>query len=316
MLNISDSDDSTSTISDLIDSIFMLNQDFREIVPRIVVQDREKIPKSNFWQAIYPNLQPRAFKKIYRMSRETVDNLAIDLYSLLEVEATILEDKKYGYEEFKKAVCVALNYLTIHERQYDLGIKYNCSVGYVNMYIRHVTKLLTDQLLNQVVYWPDEIERPALSDCINSKYKLPMCLGCLDGTYIYCKGYGDTPADYTCRKFDFAFNVVLFNDQRLLIRYFISNNVGAKSDDQIVSESEFMHTAYDRFKFGLMDRNIDNPINLSTYYIIADKGLRNSNYIMTPYSEAGRNLSKQQKMFNYWLTRFRSTAEITIGLFK
>lgn len=66
-----------------------------------------------------------------------------------------------------------------------------------------------------------------------------MCIGLLDGTYIYCKGYGPTPMDYTYRKIDFAFNVVLFMDHHLMIRNFISNIVGAKGDEDIVNQSTF-----------------------------------------------------------------------------
>ena len=60
----------------------------------------------------------------------------------------------------------------------------------------------------------------------------------------------------------------------------------------------------------------ENTLGLSSYFIVADKGLANSNFVITPFDERGRLLSSQQHSFNYYLSKFRVRAEMTIGMLK
>ena len=70
------------------------------------------------------------------------------------------------------------------------------------------------------------------------------------------------------------------------------------------------------FKVGAQSVDIENDVGLETYFIVADKGLKNSNFIITPFDERGRLLSHQQHSFNYYLSRYRVRAEMTIGMLR
>eukprot|EP00834_Sanchytrium_tribonematis_P004452 NODE_220_length_12432_cov_0.484878.p4 type:complete len:262 gc:universal NODE_220_length_12432_cov_0.484878:2705-3490(+) len=227
------SDDSENSLESFMNDLLMLDTEFSSICPKFVQRERQSIPKSNWWEFVYPRLQPSAYKKIYRMRKETVQRLTQVLYSF-----TNNSDFKYNTRsKFHKAICVCLRYLTRHKRQFDLQFDYNCSGGYINMYFKDVVYLIINHLSDQVMSWPNLDERKLANDIYNV-YNISCSLGCLDGTFIYCKGYGETPANYTCRKFDFSMNVILVNDHNLLIRHFISNNVGAKGDNEIIEQSD------------------------------------------------------------------------------
>ena len=305
--NDSSSTDSTEdSITNIFNMVILPGVDVKTLCPRTTFKEKEPIPKSNWWHECWPKLLPRAFKRIYRMSRATL-NALVDF--LLEYS---LEDRP----RFIRSVCITVNYLAVHERMYDLQIKYNCALGVVYESIKMVIDLIIHYLLPSMVQWPNCHEREQIQKEIFNKYKIPMCIGMTDATYIYCKGYGPTPMDYTCRKFDYAFNVVLFMDHNLMIRHFISNNVGAKGDNDILLESGFYKDIFNKFNISTMSQDFNNSVGLSTYFIVADKGLAVSNFIITPFDERGRVLSTQQHSFNYYLSKFRSLAEITIGMLK
>ena len=73
---------------------------------------------------------------------------------------------------------------------------------------------------------------------------------------------------------------------------------------------------FNKFNFKANSDASRNSIGLKTYYLVADKGLPNSNYIITPYSEEGLILTTQQRSFNYFISQYRVVAEICIGMLK
>ena len=81
---------------------------------------------------------------------------------------------------------------------FDLQFKYNSAIGFVSEAIKEISELIETHLMPLVVKWPDAIEREKLQEEINSSFRIPMCIGMCDGTYIFCKGYGPNPMDYTC----------------------------------------------------------------------------------------------------------------------
>ena len=100
-----------------------------------------------------------------------------------------------NYNRFIKCVCICVNYFTTYERMFDLQIKYRCAVGFVSQSIKEISILIDQHLLPEVVQWLDQLEREVLQQEIFESFQIPMCIKMMDGTYIYCKGYGPTPMD-------------------------------------------------------------------------------------------------------------------------
>ena len=303
----SDSESSLEVAYDLLNVAMLEGVEIKSIVPKVVNIPKQTIPKSNFWTHVYPLLPERAYKRLFRMKRSTIDNLTEFLFRYSSSD---------NFNQFRKRVCICCNYFATHERMFDLQFKYNCAVGFVSESIKIISILIDDYLLPQVVKWPDLDEKQVLQREINSLFQIPMCIGMMDGTYIYCKGYGPTPMDYTCRKSDFALNVVLFMDHKLRIRHYISNNLGSEGDEDILAKSSFNDKIFELFNVDPTSADSRNALGLETYFIVADKGLKNTNFIITPFDERGRLLSHQQHSFNYYLSRYRVRAEMTIGMLK
>ena len=124
-----DSDSSQSTIDTVIKSIIQPTINFADLAPRIVLKSRQQVPKSNWWDVVYPALGDRAYKKIHRMKRPTIE---------------LLTNKLFDYSNFKsrqeclKAVCVCVNYLATHARQYDLQYRYSKRVPHLLQIVQRI----------------------------------------------------------------------------------------------------------------------------------------------------------------------------------
>lgn len=296
----SESDTSQSTVEDFIKhDLLLLDVNIKQNIPKIVIQPRTPIVESDWWDVVYPSLPERAYKQIYRIKKSTMDTLIHSLWP---------HSYYKSFNEFQKAVCITMNYSATHARQFDLQFNYNCATKYVNKHIKHVVELITTYLLPDVVRWPDINERRDIASQIYRDYKIPYCIGTMDGSYIKCLGYGETPMDYTCRKMDFAFNVVLICDNTLLIRDYNTNNVGALGDRDVFESLLFYQNL--RKNFQMHEDDINNNLGLSTYFMLSDKGLQLSNYVIVPYDLKGKKvLSTQQKRFNHYICNFRQMSE-------
>ena len=218
------------------------------------------------------------------------------------------------YERCLRATCCTVDYLATNAKKYDLQFRYGYSIGYINSFIKKTIQLILQFILPDAAKWPNADARHQLSEEIKGHYQLPLCIGAVDGTYVFCKGMGNTPLDYTCRKSDFCFNLVLFMNYKLQIIHYISNNVGAIGDQTIFRSSPLIRNSFDNFALNNDDRT--NALGLRSYYIVADKGIQNGSSIITPYDERFRVLSAQQKGFNYWICKFKVLSEICIGMLK
>ena len=143
---------------------------------------------------------------------------------------------EHRYIVFEKKMCICLDYFATHARMYDLQFRYDCAVGFVSQAVTEIAILFDLYLVPKVISWPDEEEGSLLAMKVNQSFDILLCIGMIDGTYIYCKGYGPTRMDYTCRKCDCAINLVLFMHHELRILHFISNNLGSEGDEDILDQ--------------------------------------------------------------------------------
>ena len=155
---------SNDSIINIVKAIILPSIDFKSICPRITINEIQPIPKSNWWSECWPRLLQRSFKRIYRMSRETI----------LALVQFLLPFTIYTEEKLLKAVCVCVNYLATHERMYDLMFKYDMALGAISESITFVTELLVVYLVPEVVQWPSTDEREIIQQEILNKYKIPI----------------------------------------------------------------------------------------------------------------------------------------------
>ena len=296
-----DSSSDDSLIDKLVNDFILDDTDayiIATVKPKIMSKPKEAIVKSNFWSDVYPLLSDNAFKSRYRRSRESFNSFA---------EQHFARSPYKNMQRWIKALSITIDYLSTGVRVQDLVLLYDSAQGKIFMDIDCCISFLEKCVLPLVCQWPDEVERGHLAALNWIKYKMPMCLGAIDGTLVKIKGYQPNRKELNCRKSHFAYNVLLVCDFNGLIRFYVCGSPGAMSDVTIYEESDLFANLAEWLK---NSNRLTHP-----FYLISDKGIPNTDYIVTPFPDDGR-LSAQQLRFNYIVQSARSIIERVNGIFK
>ena len=263
--------DSTLSLQEIIEDI-IYDEDIEDHFKcRKTAINRVEIPKTNFWEAVYPFLPPTAFVKKYRVCRSTFEELCDEYF----------EQSGYvDYEVWRKVLALTIDYLSSSARQFDLSILYGMSIGYVNLAIDNCVDILATCVKEDVVTWPNEDEREIIAARNFKRWNIPGCIGAVDGTLIRIKGYQPNKADLNTRKSHYGFNLVLISDDCGLIRYCITGSCGSLSDSDVLDDSDLFRSIEDKF--------LNSQKQSHNYYIISDKGIKNTDYIVTPFIDDGK----------------------------
>lgn len=295
-MNLLLSDSSDSFLEELIDEYCLNDNDIvylQTIKPRTMINERQYITKENYWLNSFPSFPENAFVKKYRMRRASFNQIAEQYF----------EQSNLNYEnDWKLCLALTIEYLSCRSRQFDLSVLYGVSVGKVNEHISRGVYVLAVFLTEDVVTWPNEEERALIAQRHHSRWDMPMCIGAIDGTLVRTKGYQPNKTELNTRKCHYGFNVLLLCDDSALVRYYVAGSCGSLSDSTIFENTNL----YNQLNTKLFNSNRVTH----NYYVISDKGIPNTDFIVTPFVDDG-NLSAQQIRFNNKLQSARQIVERT-----
>nr|CAI5863039.1 unnamed protein product [Callosobruchus analis] len=136
----------------------------------------------------------------------------------------------------------------------------------------------------------------------NDKCNFPLCGGAIDGKHVVIRCPPNSQSDYFNYKKNFSIVPIAVCDSNLIFRYINVGHYGRASDSANFAGSNFKQ------------RLEDDSLNaLSGMVLIGDKAFPLTNYLMKPYPRRTQ-LTKEQKVFNYRLSRSRMTFENTFGI--
>ena len=297
-----DTDDSSSTCSTIDGYILdnLLNDvEFESIQDKIrSPKNKTEVKKSNFWSDVYPSLSDIFYKQRYRISRNSMDYLIENYFDLSSIKS---------FENWRIGVVATMDYLASKCRIMDLVLRYGLAQGLMFKLTECVINVFGSKLLSDYCNWPNEQERRVNASLFKQKFKLPLCIGAIDGTLININGMGLGKADLTSRKSSYALNLLLVCDYYGSIIYYVNGAAASLGDSVLYDASLLAIQKEERFY------NAVNP--LDNYYLISDKGIPCDNYIVTPYQD-DNHLSVQKHRFNYFVQRARAIIERLNGMLK
>ncbi|XP_035233209.1 protein ALP1-like [Stegodyphus dumicola] len=155
-------------------------------------------------------------------------------------------------------------------------------------------------------------EWKAIEEAFAEKWNLPHCVGAIDGKHVMIKapaGGGSTFYNYK------SFNSIVLMASVDADYKFTFIDVGCNG--RISDGGVFAQTSL----FSMLDNNLldlpsptplipgSEPVN---YFMVADEAFPLKCYLMRPYP--GKNISPQQRIFNYRLSRARRVVENAFGI--
>ena len=165
-----------------------------------------------------PYLNPREFKKKYRMTRESFKNLV----KLIKNHPVFGPGNRRArqQESVENQLLTFLYFIGHLDRNgHSSRSMYSLGFGMHYLYCDRVATAICS-LRKGVVFWPDQEERKDIASRMRSKFDFPYCVGVGDGTLFplaYAPSTTDAP-DYSGRKHRYSITCFIINDNRRRIR--------------------------------------------------------------------------------------------------
>jgi len=136
----------------------------------------------------------------------------------------------------------------------------------------------------------------------NTLWNFPNCCGAIDGKHVIIRCPEKSGSEFFNYKKSFSINLLAVVDANYKFIYIDVGTNGRANDALVFSKSSF--------NFALEN----NALNILTHGVfVADDAFPLRYYLLKPYSKRGP-LTKEEKVFNYRLSRARRVSENAFGI--
>ncbi|KAK2863754.1 hypothetical protein Q7C36_002908 [Tachysurus vachellii] len=273
------------------------------------VQSRIKIlgtlcPRSeHWWDTIVPDFTPLLFLLNFGVSPETFEYICSRMKHVMERRNT-------NYRLFvpiQKRVAIAIwklatggEYKTIsHLFGVGLSTVFNCVQEFCNAVIT--------MLPPYHIRFPDADKLLEMSTFFNNRWRVPQCVGAIDGTHIPIIAREDRPQDYYNRKGWHSVVLQAVVDGKGLLWDVCVGYPGSVHDARVLRQSHLWEVLSDGELLG------QTKVTISGYdvgyYLTGDPAYPMQKWLMKPFSDTGR-LTPEQHTYNYRLSSARLVLEL------
>jgi hypothetical protein len=251
------------------------------------------------------NEDPRAFQHFMRMSPDMFDEVVQRLTPRLTKADT---NYRASLEPGLK-VAITLRHLasgnTYRNMQYAWRVPHNT----ISVVVREVVRAIIEEYTDELLFCPTtEQGWRDLADQWYQRWNFPHTVGAIDGKHVACKAPRNSGSEfYNYKGF---YSVILFAmvDADYKFTYIDVSGNGSSSDAQIYNESDLQRGLdQNRIRAFPQPDPLPNDNQDMPYFIIGDDAFSLRTYLMKPYST--RNLTIEERIFNYRLSRARRVVE-------
>lgn len=243
------------------------------------------------------NSYPDDFKNLLRVSEDQFDFLLERVSPLVAKSDTNMRQAVSA----KTKLQVTLRYLATGDSFKSLEFLFRVPKSTISKFIPEICEAIHKTL-------KEFIEVPATSDDwkyveygFRNRWNFPGCVGALDGKHIVIRAPPATGSDFYNYKNSFSIVLMALADSDYCFLYV---DVGAKGrgSDGGVFQNSYLYNALET-----------NSLPIPTdFVIVGDDAFPLKTYLMKPYSR--RNLSEEERIYNYRLSRARRVIENTFGI--
>jgi hypothetical protein len=267
--------------------------------------------RSNYWWERVANstFTPHDWQENFRMSRATFLYLCNELRTSVEKNDTVMR-RAIPVEQ---RVALTLWFLSTNADFRTVGHLFGVSKATVCLVTKQVCAAIVKVLLPKYIKFPTGDGLRQVVDGFKHKWDFPQCAGAVDGTHIPVVSPAEYPADYYNRK---GWHSVLMQGAVNHLGLFVDVYVGWPGrvhDARVFANSTLYAKGQDGTLLPHWTERIggtDVPLVL-----LGDPAYPLLPWLMKAFPDNGR-LSRQQRTFNYRLSRARVVVEHAYGRLK
>lgn len=262
-----------------------------------------------WWSQIVPSMTDRQFKDNFRLQKSTFTSLLHHIGPYLERTDTRFRRSI----PVEKRVALALYALGSSSELRTLGNLFGVGKSTAGEMLHEFCTTLVDNFFHTFIQFPstnEEVKKTTNDFQISSGY--PMCLGALDGSHISIKPPLGFEVDYfNYKKYH---SVVLLGvvNSSLSFTYVNVGAPGRSNDSSVFARSNLaeviQHPTYSNHYMMINNVKIQS-------HLIADSAFALAPTLMKPFPSKS-DMTRRNSLFNYRLSRCRSSVERAFGSLK
>ena len=210
-------------------------------------------------------------------------------------------------------LAVTLKYLATGETYHSLSFAFRVPHNTISQIIKDVCQAIIDEYANEVVDTPTSPDDWKLvARNFSSRWNFDHCLGALDGKHVAITKPNNSGSEYFNYKGFFSIILLALVDADYKIIWADVGTPGATSDAAVFNNSDLKDAVESE------DLDLPEPEPLQgdnediSYFFIADDAFALKTWLMKPFAK--RNLTREERIFNYWLSRARRVVENAFGI--
>ncbi|XP_030753176.1 protein ALP1-like [Sitophilus oryzae] len=240
---------------------------------------------------------PHEYRLALRINTENFDKLLKLIECSIQCQDTIMREALPG----KIKLVVTLTYLATGMSYRSLSHLYRVSKPSISLFIPEVCRAIY-AALKQYIKFPETKEgwKIIIENGFRTKWNFPLCYGSIDGKHVEIKApwkSGSQFFNYKKNKYSIVFLAVA--DHNYCFTYIDVGASGSASDGGV-------------FKNCSLHQYLENGFLPENGVMVGDAAFPLKKYLIKPYP--GVNLSAEQKIFNYRLSRARRIVENAFGI--
>ncbi|XP_047991562.1 protein ALP1-like [Leguminivora glycinivorella] len=237
---------------------------------------------------------PSEYRMALRVTTENFDELLSLVHSKIQRNDTLMRDALPA----KIKLEVTLSFLATGMSYRSLSHFYRVSKPSISVFIPEVCRAIYEAL-KQFIKVPNAEEWKNIETGFKTRWNFPLCYGSIDGKHVPIKAPPSSGSLYFNYKKTSSIVLLAVADHDYCFSYIDVGACGSASDGGV-------------FKNSSIYRKLENNLLPNNGVIVGDAAFPLKTYLMKPYP--GVNLSTEEKVFNYRLSRARRIIENAFGI--
>uniref|UniRef100_A0A8C5ET92 Zgc:194221 n=1 Tax=Gouania willdenowi TaxID=441366 RepID=A0A8C5ET92_GOUWI len=199
---------------------------------------------------------------------------------------------------------ICLRYLATGDSFRTIANSFRVGVSTVSYIVPEVAAAIWDCLVEEFMAVPTAEEWKSIAETFEAKWNFPLCCGALDGKHVVLKAPPKSGSMFYNYKGTYSLVLLAVVDANYCFRVIDVGGYGRTSDGGILANSTFGQAL--RTLPGA-DHRGPQP-----HASVADEAFPLRKNLMRPFP--GRNIPREQRIFNYRLSRARMVVEDAFGI--
>ena len=210
-------------------------------------------------------------------------------------------------------IAITLRYLATGNSYTDIHYGFRLGINSVCLAVPEVCQALLDVYADEYMACPiEENEWRKHAEDFSRRWNFPHCCGAVDGKHVAIRKPANSGSVYHNYKGFFSVVLMALVDARYRFLYATCGDYGSTSDGGVFDRTDL--------KQALSDNSINLPKPEPVvpgqrplpYFIVGDEAFPLKTWLMKPLPQRG--MSREQRIFNYRLSRARRVVENAFGI--